>query len=236
MAVSHGFGKIVTDGLVLTLDAADTNSYTSGSTTWRDMSGNGNNGTLTNGPTFDSANGGSIVFDGVDDSVLMPATPSVNIRGSVTVGMFCKSNQENWNVYWSGISKYSQFILGPNVLNSSNSRMAFLVRSNTWYPEGYGGQIWGQDNLDRTQYHYYVGRYNQSTGYLSLFVDGEEEVNFDIGVQTLRDDTGDYDIGKRDGSSHFLNFTLGIAQIYNRALTDSEILQNYNTLKPRFGL
>jgi len=122
------------------------------------------------------------------------------------------------------------------VLKSRISIMACLFRSNTWFPEGYGGQIWGQDNLDRTQYHYYVGRYNQSTGYLSLFVDGEEEVNFDIGVHTLRDDTGDYDIGKRDGSSHFLNFTLGIAQIYNRALTDSEILQNYNTLKPRFGL
>ena len=59
--------KIVTDGLVLALDAANRKSYNSGSTTWYDLSGNNNNGTLYNGPTFNSANSGSIVFDGVDD-------------------------------------------------------------------------------------------------------------------------------------------------------------------------
>ena len=59
--------KIVTDGLVLYLDAANPKSYVSGSTTWRDISRGGNNGTLVNGPTFDSGNGGNIVFDGVDD-------------------------------------------------------------------------------------------------------------------------------------------------------------------------
>lgn len=87
MAVSHGFGKIVTDGLVLALDAADTNSYTSGSTTWRDMSGNGNNSTLTNGPTFDSGNGGSIVFDRVDDYANFYAP---NLTTTTTVEMWTK--------------------------------------------------------------------------------------------------------------------------------------------------
>ena len=69
MAVQYSFGKIVTDGLVLALDAADRNSYVSGSTTWRDVSGNNNSGSLVNGPTFSSGNGGSIVFDGVDDFI-----------------------------------------------------------------------------------------------------------------------------------------------------------------------
>jgi hypothetical protein len=67
MATQYAFGKIVTNGLVLALDAADKNSYPGSGTTWRDMSGNNSNSTLTNSPTFNSANGGSIVFDGVDD-------------------------------------------------------------------------------------------------------------------------------------------------------------------------
>ena len=55
--------KIVTDGLVLCLDAANTKSYVSGSTTWNDISRSGFSGTLINGPTFNGNNGGSIVFD-----------------------------------------------------------------------------------------------------------------------------------------------------------------------------
>jgi len=62
MAFANG-SRIVTDGLVLALDASDRNSFVSGSTIWNDLSGNGNNGTLVNGPTFDSGSGGSIVFN-----------------------------------------------------------------------------------------------------------------------------------------------------------------------------
>ena len=60
--------NIVTNGLVLFLDANNTNSYPGSGTSWYDLSGNGNTGTLTNGPTFSGENGGTIVFDGVDDS------------------------------------------------------------------------------------------------------------------------------------------------------------------------
>ena len=61
--------EVVEDGLVLALDAGNTKSYPGSGTTWTDLSGNGNNGTLTNGPTYSSSNGGSIVFDGVNDFV-----------------------------------------------------------------------------------------------------------------------------------------------------------------------
>jgi hypothetical protein len=64
---SIGGPNIVTDGLVLALDAANTKSYPGSGTVWKDLSGNGNNGTLINGPTFDTGNLGSIEFDGVDD-------------------------------------------------------------------------------------------------------------------------------------------------------------------------
>ena len=78
--LAHG-PSIITQGLVLALDAADRNSYPGTGTAWTDLSGNGNNGTLTNGPTYNSANGGSIVFDGSNDYVNFSYNSSLNIGG-----------------------------------------------------------------------------------------------------------------------------------------------------------
>ncbi len=66
------YGNIVKDGLVLCLDAAKRDSYSGVGTDWNDISGFRNNGVLTNGPTFNTDNGGSIVFGGLDDYVLVP--------------------------------------------------------------------------------------------------------------------------------------------------------------------
>ena len=84
-----GPGNIVTNGLVLYLDAANTLSYTSGYTVWNDLSGNNNNGTLVDGPTFSSGNAGSIVFDGVDDYVKIEPSLSFNVT-SYTIGSVFK--------------------------------------------------------------------------------------------------------------------------------------------------
>ena len=85
------YGNIVTSGLVLNLDAAKRDSYPGSGTIWRDISGNGNNGTLTNGPTFNSDNYGSIAFDGVDDYVLLP-NGLLSGTGDFTVNQFIKPN------------------------------------------------------------------------------------------------------------------------------------------------
>ena len=69
MSLNHGGKPIVTDGLVLCLDAANPKSYPGSGTTWTDLSGNGNNGTLVNGVGYNSDNGGSLSFDGVNDYV-----------------------------------------------------------------------------------------------------------------------------------------------------------------------
>jgi hypothetical protein len=230
--------KVVTDGLVLYLDAANPNSYVSGSTTWRDISRGGNNGALINGPTYSSANGGSIVFDGVDDYVTIPASSNLNIIGSITVSMFCKSNAASttgWNMYWAGVSKYSQFILGPNGVNG---KMAFIINSGgLWYPLNYVSPVWGQTNINPKEYHQYVGTYNQDTGILRLYIDGQVEVEFNVGIRTLTSDLDFFTIGKRDTPViEVLNMSLGITQIYNRALSATEVLQNYNATKTRFGL
>ena len=83
MAISRG-PKTTTNGLIFCVDAADKNSYPGTGTTWTDLSGNANNGTLTNGPTFNGSNGGVIVFDGTDDYSLTTFSNSSNLINDPT--------------------------------------------------------------------------------------------------------------------------------------------------------
>jgi hypothetical protein len=94
MSTQYAFGRIVTSGLVLALDAADRNSYPGSGTTWTDVSGNGNNGTLTNGPTFSN---NSIVFDGVDDYVVVGSFNQLPTGSSArTVNIWFNPNITTW--------------------------------------------------------------------------------------------------------------------------------------------
>jgi len=227
-------GGLVTDGLVLHLDAARKPSYPGSGDVWYDMSGNGNHGILTNGPSFDKdRNSGTFEFDGSNDYVNFPGSDTLNIRGSISVGAFTKATTSTWTPYWNFVSKYNQYILG---INSAN-QMAFLVYSDTWYPPNYNSGIWGQSNNTPTDYHYYVGTYNTVSGILAMYVDGVETASFNIGTQTLNNDTGKMLIGSREVTGgYYLPKITSNVQIYNRALSASEVLQNYNALKGRFGL
>ena len=112
MSTLSGGPNIVTNGLVLSLDAANPKSYVSGSTTWNDISRGGNNGTLINGPTFNSANGGSIVFDGVNDFISLSGPYS--LTKNYTLRFIFKTNTI------SATTAYFQMInsLSPTAQNS----------------------------------------------------------------------------------------------------------------------
>ena len=99
--------KIVTDGLVLYMDAANSKSYVSGSTTWNDISRSGNNGTLINGPTFNSSNGGSIVFDGTNDYVNLSDSDNWFYTGNFTI--------EFWYYFNSVPDSLGQFFYNQRV-------------------------------------------------------------------------------------------------------------------------
>ena len=145
MAVQYAFGQIVTNGLVLALDAADRNSYPDSGTTWTDLSGNGSNGTLINGPTFSSVNGGSIVFDGLNDYVNIstpvnltnPSTICAFINTSVTTG----SNQviygpsANQEDNWLSISNNKAQIFATQTANVNNFTITgtTTIEANKWY-------------------------------------------------------------------------------------------------------
>jgi hypothetical protein len=215
--------NIVTDGLVLYLDAANSISYVSGSTTWNDLSRSGNNGTLTNGPTFNSNNGGSIVFDGVDDYVI---GSGLNLSGSAfTISTWIKPNQSNTKIFFSvGNSTSTRGSIHIRITNSTSilfgmysDDLSFPVPDllNNW------SHITVSLNTDFTQSSFRNG----------VFVNSRSAGGYFIGSSI-------WAAGVRlfGGLGEFFSGNIPHTLVYNRALTPTEILQNYNATKGRYGL
>ena len=121
------FPSIVTNGLVLCLDAGNQLSYPGTGTTWNDLSRNGNNGTLTNGPVFNS--GGSMVFDGVNDYCAFNYYPSDIVSVSVWMNL---ANAGNFPIILAGDSTQYQ---------SSLWKWSMFSYSNNFYIRGNAGEL-----------------------------------------------------------------------------------------------
>ena len=230
--------KIVTDGLVLYMDAANSKSYVSGSTTWNDISRSGNNGTLINGPTFNSSNGGSIVFDGTNDTTNLGNILNIGLN-SWTISCWFKINS-----YTSGV----QGIVGKTSARGYVGRYAILIESGLLYvlfhPTSPFLISTSVTPYNDGKWHNVVLSINR-TGFMYMHVDGSSvgtplDVSSTSGVN-LNASTDNLYVGSYasdTGLSPIFFFNGNIAQtsIYNRALSQTEILQNYNSTKTRFGL
>jgi len=223
MGVAGG-PNLVEDGLVLALDASDRNSYVSGSTTWINLSGNSYNGTLTNSPTYNSDGGGSIVFDGVDDFVSLPINSAFNTP-SVTFEIWANLQTIN-----------DRHILYLNW--SGNSLEANSDRSVTMYNySSAGGQLGANTGAGVFQWDrwvHFVGIYDDAAQTLRTYINGALS-----GTRTSTPSTT-YSVGvhKISGTDYGgeIKGKVSIARHYNRALSQQEVLQNYNATKTRFGL
>jgi hypothetical protein len=223
MVLNRNYESIVTNGLLFNSDAGFTPSYPRSGTTWYDVSLSGNTGTLTNGPTFNSADGGSIVFDGVDDRVILNST--VTLVGPFTWSIFCKSNlmtgSQNRQVYLSGNINFEQsdhdtiFIFNFAGVSINLELPIGLIPQDTFY------QATLVRKLDNTFDFYYNGVKQTLRG------GGNIQTSLEMTINT---------IGSMSGGGRFWNGNISIVNIYNRLLTDQEILQNFNALKGRFGL
>jgi len=252
----------MTNGLILSLDAANTKSYQSGSTTWFDKSGFGTNGTLTNGPTFSSANGGSIVFDGVNDYVnnTVNLTQINNIANSSsftfssTFQLLTMPAVISGNV--SGILMKGSYIpsYGLNILFSGDSG-GFRTTAQIYYglrnltgtagvTPGYG-QIAETSNLSLVIGQWYkvdmVHEFAGTTHTLNLYINGvlnKQTTSTNALYPINFQNTAAMSISNQvlGGNGLYLNAQISNTQIYNKALTSQEILQNYNATKTRFGL
>jgi hypothetical protein len=233
MGVSGG-PDMIQDGLVLSLDASDQNSYPGSGTTWTDLSGNSNTGTLTNGPTFNSANGGNIVFDGTNDFVDCGNGTSINITNNVSVNIWFKITAVTIN-YQGIIAKRNAVTNNTNYgINFNNS--LFQLYYNTS----------GTFRILNVNYSSYftTNKWYNVFGTLaqnSTSTDAKMYLNSSlIASSTLLENittaTTNLIIGGSVSSDEFFNGSIGNTQIYNRVLSATEVQQNYNAQKSRFGL
>lgn len=232
---------IVTNGLLFNLDAGNVESYPGSGTTWTDLSGNNINGTLTNGPTFNSANGGSIVFDGSDDYCIFDTTSFPSGNSPFTMEVFVKKNV----VTTVPIFAYGRDQVGGNsipVLLLYSSNLIGLtfgsttgdVFSTTALSSGVWYHVCASYTTSQTKI-YVNGVLENSTNYSSANVILDNTVNGNKGALAAQFSP----FGNISGPPRrYGTFTGNIAKValYNRALTNSEILQNFNALRGRFGL
>lgn len=229
--------KVVTDGLVMYLDAGNNRSYASGSTSWLDLSRGENNGTLTNGPTFNSANGGSIVFDGVDDFV---STNKQFFTGTdnFTITTWLKSNGTQ-NQYSVPISQGHY----PVIANQNTGfafQFGFPSLTDMTFILGDGTTTWRSVSFSYTPNTDTTWTFLSVTKNSNTFITYKNGIFVASGTHTISYGTYNFTIGKDsyniDSNSRSWIGRIASTQIYNRALSAQEILQNYNALKGRFNL
>ena len=237
MATQYAFGQIVTNGLVLALDAADRNSYPGSGTTWSDLSGNNNTGTLTNGPTFNSANGGSIVFDGVDDNINLGNPPSLNIPGSLTIESWVYPTNITTGVAKGIAGRWGNGVRSYKIAILNSTSKFYIDVSDTGANDIYLQSI---QNVTINTWYNVVGTYvSGASPSLNMYINGQLSNGDLVGTvpQSLFSGASAFLIGT-DATSAGNPYAGRIAttRVYNRALSATEILQNYNAQKSRFNL
>ena len=217
--------KIVTNGLVLCLHAADRKSYPGSGTSWLDLSGNNNTGTLTNGPTFNSGNGGNIVFDGSNDIV------TTSYKQSSTV--FTWSVWFKTNVLSDGVYRNIMSIPSPNyilvLLNFNSANFGF------WTSDSLGGESLSTPTLSTGVWYniVFVREGNSITNGYKAYVNSRFYGSANTGTWSSTDVLS---IGGRTDVSQYFNGNVSNILIYNRILSAVEILQNFNAQRGRFNI
>jgi hypothetical protein len=232
MAQEYG-PNIVTDGLVLFLDAADKNSYPGSGTTWTDLSSSGNDATLVNSPTFNSDNCGSIVFDGVDQyatfSRITMAKESATIMGWCYVDDFTTGRSNAGRIFVKDSSasymKMIVFFDGEYGFETNTNSDPFELSG------AMGGPIADSGITTGTFFHFaLVFDSSTSHGY----------VNGDLTDSTGIADSMNLDrIGEESSSSSYPAYMKGKIfniMIYDTVLSAKEISQNFNAHRSRFGM
>jgi len=224
---------VIDTGLVLALDAGDTNSYPGSGTTWTDLSGLGNDGTLVNGVGFDGGNGGSLSFDGSDDYV-QGTIPSSTFTGphSVCCWFYRETVKE-----WSGL-------FSNNVNTTSCSIFTFIDSTNTLGTNqaGVNGDSisvdLGADHLNKWIYGVitYAGVSSGSAVNVYAYKNGSL-LTASGSLYWNMSSSSSYYVGRHWTSDvQIHDGFIPQVSIYNRALTAQEIQQNYNATKSRYGL
>jgi energy-coupling factor transporter ATP-binding protein EcfA2 len=221
MVFNRDYEGIITNGLVLNLDAGFTPSYSTSGVTWYDLSNSGNNGTLTNGPTFNSSNGGNIVFDGVDDYISCGNSASVQInQGTISAWVKASSPGSGYRGIITKQGNYGLFIRDG------------VLASYDW---GNNQNITTNINIADDSWKHVAMTFTTNTGTPSnnaiIYLNGSAVLTTTIKYSV--DNVG-LQIGNGGDAVQYISGNIAGASLYNRPLSAAEILQNYNAQKSRY--
>jgi len=214
---------------VLNLDAGNTLSYSGTGIIWQDLSGNDNNGTINGGLAYDSTDGGTMSFDGVDDYVNVGNESSLKINDkSFTLSAWIKpatsipggsrfTVMSNFSPGWLMDLTDSSNIEGYRLYNGISDYNSYIPSNKLI-------------SLDWTQY-VVVRDINSKT--MMIYLNGELKQTFNTAL--ISNSTNDTLIGKR-ADGYFFKGRINDTRIYNAALSTDDVLQNYNVTKSRYGL
>jgi hypothetical protein len=229
------YNEIITDGLVMYLDAGISDSYPGSGNTWTDLSGRGNNGTLVNGPSYSATSGSYIQFDGSNDRVDIANASSLNFgTGEFTILMWVggissypggngtliwkgsrfDANLAGWSAVWAGSPQDLYFII-----SDGSSRVEGRTIPNAGLNGWSGFKMIGMQRSG-TSWNQIVDTNITNLGTYSGNVNNSDTVY----------------LGYNGTYGAYLNYKVAAIQIYNKGLSSAEILQNYNAQRQRFGL
>ena len=226
MAYNYG-PKLVTDSLLLALDAANARSYTFGGTTWADLSGNGNSGSLINGPAYNNTNIGSIFFNGINSYV----NTKNNTTLDFTLECWISTNTSSLagtEAYQGNplLSAYSGSGTNSFVLSVLNNKTAFFTGNAD-------SSITGSSLINTGEWAHVVAVRNGTAGTKTLYVNGTLEATGTASTNVLNA-YPNINIGGNTVDKFFKG-NIANVKTYSRTLSAAEIAQNYNALYPRFA-
>ena len=250
ICVNFDYSNFVTSGLTLNLDAGFTASFPKGGgLNWYDLSGNANTGVLTNGPAFDSNNYGSIYFDVVDDYVNCGNSASLQTFSQITMNTWVKFSGldyvGNTGKLMFFMSKGNPDTLAPNNgywfsydNRNNNSNFAYTCFGNSVGGFAGGGNNFSSKSYTFTNDVWYnitatVNSSSQGTLYINGVQQGSSVTFSNLNITTTVDNLI---VGNSSLSGYFygLKGNMILSQIYNRALSAAEVLQNYYAVLQRF--
>lgn len=224
----------LSSGLVLGFDPANSRSYSGLGVTISDLSGIGNTGLLINGPTFSALNSGSIVYDGTNDYINVAHSSSLGMSSTNTVTVYAwfYATADGINSTREIIHKRNNdptyVSYGISWGSSSNKNILF---SRFGFDDGTVSDL-NSDALPKLKWINACTTFDGSNH--NMYIDGYLVKNATVSNKRIKDDNLPVTLGSFNGSQEYFQGYISDAKIYNRALSSTEVLQNYNATKNRF--
>jgi hypothetical protein len=232
---------VVQSGLVLNLDAGASTSYPGSGTTWTDLSGNVNNGTLTNGPTYSSANGGSLVFDGTNDYLTAGSAPSGTDLFTLSIWVYFNTNISG---NFGAPANYGCVLFSGNsngtielyiVTNGLVAGPPYTITLASYGVANTGTCTISNINMPIQRYHNIVAVRDGSASQ-KIYLNGELLTTGNVSNSLTAGTLHIAGAPSQPAYSGHLNGRIGNVLRYNRALSAAEVSQNFNALRARFGI